>query len=71
MFVHDQFENISLTCLLEGLLKVTKVANKEHQVGVQLNSQVQPLPCKVAADKHCKRKRSKIKDKTQNIKDKR
>ena len=71
MFVYDQFENISLTCLLESCLKVTKVADKEHQVGVQLNGQVQPLPCKVAADKHCKRKRSKIKDKTQNIKEKR
>ena len=29
-------------------MNATKVANKEHEVTMKLDGQVQPLPCKVA-----------------------
>ena len=32
-------------------MNATKVSNKEHEVTMELDSQVQPLPCKVAAEK--------------------
>ena len=38
------------TCLRRGSVNATKVSNKEHEVTMELDGQVQPLPCKVAAD---------------------
>ena len=32
-------------------MNATKVANEEHEVTMKLDGQVQPLPCKVAADR--------------------
>ena len=32
-------------------MNATKVSNEEHEVTMKLDGQVQPLPCKVAADK--------------------
>ena len=36
------------TCLRRRGVNATKVANKEHEVTMKLDGQVQPLPCKVA-----------------------